>query len=797
MTITAFAAWYGQTHFKMNADLSSLVKQEGPWVEHMESLEKAFPDSSNVTVLVSSSDGQRAKVATKILYQKFSQLTLFKDVFAPSTLGWFEQHPLGFIADSDFKLLENAVRDQLAPAVTAAKAQSIEVYLGALAQNKTLTKSALKPLESAFSGHTVNWWQDLENPIHAPNAYVISLLAKPNDSVNEPNRAIIESVNQIIREANLPSSVKVLVTGQAALDFDEIADANSSIAIAGSASLIGLVLILAIGIRSVRVIAACYLTVVVGLIWTFAAGLLVIGHFNTISIVFMVMFIGLAVDFAIHLCLHIQELRLQDRDNRASVVDAVRHSVRPLSLCAISSAIGFLSFYPTAYTGLGELGVVSALGMILGLIATFTVIPLFFGVVGYPRVRHTPNTSQFQCFGSLILRHRKAIVAIACLMAGVTGYGASQFKFDFSTLVLKNPESSSMAGLKALQSEGLGSSYQLYAIAKTRKQAEQWKSRISQSDSVERVVIASDFLPMDPSQRKRDLAKQLTAIEEPLVHDALNLPRLSWEEFRRKAVSDIGLYAERLPTSIDKEQLSHNLFSGLPALTKQLTAGPDTEKVTIEALPALISERYISETGQWLVAVVPSGDMTRVDELNQFISDVHKVAPKATGRAIAEKEVGVIVVEAFKAAILMSVMAIALILIWTVEKKRDVVLIFIPLILATLVTLGIMHWMNLSLNMANIIVIPLIFGLGVDNGIHIVKRFRAVGHLTEFFKTSTPKASLISCLTTLATFGALIVAQHQGMHSIGVVLTVALSSILLFSLVLLPIMLEMTKKAIR
>jgi predicted RND superfamily exporter protein len=91
-------------------------------------------------------------------------------------------------------------------------------------------------------------------------------------------------------------------------------------------------------------------------------------------------------------------------------------------------------------------------------------------------------------------------------------------------------------------------------------------------------------------------------------------------------------------------------------------------------------------------------------------------------------------------------------------------------------------------------VIPLIFGLGVDNGIHIVKRFRAVRNLTAFFRTSTPKASLVSCLTTLATFGALIVADHQGMHSIGLVLTIALSCILVFSLTLLPLLLEVTKK---
>ncbi len=792
--ITSAAAWYGQSHFKMNADLSSLVKQEGGWVDNMSELERLFPDTANVTVLVTAKEGQQAKQAVAKLYASFKAAPLFIDVFAPSVLDWFERYPLGFMSQADFEQFNSRFGRELYPAIASSKAQNIEVYLAALAQEKVLTREALQPLVQAINGNDVDWLNYISNDLEPPTAYVISLLGKADESAKEPNRVIMETLAQIIDDADLPMSVDVKVTGQAALDFDEIADANNSIAIAGGASLIGLVLILAIGIRSLRVILACYITVLVGLTWTFAAGLLVVGHFNTISIVFMVMFIGLAVDFAIHLCLHIQELRAGGLDNKVSLTEAIKHSVRPLSLCAISSAIGFLSFYPTAYIGLGELGVVSALGMLMGLIATFVVIPLFFRLAGYPTVRHKPNTEMFHSFGNVLSNNKSLIVTVTVLLAGFMGYGASQFKFDFSTLVLKNPQSSSMAGLQALQTEGLGSSYQLYAIAKSAKQAEHWKSRLTQLDSVESIFIASDFLPKRLNERKQQLSESINQNLQFGNQPDDTLQPLSWAEFRHRAVSDLGLYAERLPRSIDDSLVSQHLLANIPRLFEMFANQPAQDIVTAEDLPIAISKRYISDEGAWLVTVVPSGDMTKVSQLNQFISDVRKVAPHATGRAVAEKEVGVIVVEAFQAAIMMSVFAIALILIWTVEKKRDVVLIFIPLILSSLTTLGVMHWMNLSLNMANIIVIPLIFGLGVDNGIHIVKRFRAVRTIDAFFKTSTPKASLISCLTTLATFGALIVAQHQGMHSIGVVLTVALSSILLFSLVLLPVMLEMTKK---
>ncbi|WP_112478179.1 efflux RND transporter permease subunit [Vibrio variabilis] len=419
----------------MNADLSSLVEQSGAWVDDLDYLNDTFPESGNVTVLVTSSNGSDLKQHVAEIERQLRSQTIFREIFAPQLLAWFEEYPLGFVTQDEFDRIAAFTRDTIKPAALAAQAGSLDLYLAELAQNE---QPNLTPLLEAINNQSVDWTKLAQKNLTKPTAYAITLVAEPDSSATEPNRAIMEAINQSIIAADLPSNVDIKVTGQVALDFDEIADANNSIAIAGSASLVGLILILAIGIRSLRVIVACYLTVLVGLAWTFAAGLAVIGHYNTISIVFMVMFIGLAVDFSIHLCLHIQELRLKGENDSLAMRDAIAHSVRPLSLCALSSALGFLSFYPTAYTGLGELGVVSALGMVLGLAATFIIIPLFFILFGYPKVRHQRDTHRFAWFGEQLMRFKGSVFSLATLMTVVMGYGATQFKFDFSTLVLKN-----------------------------------------------------------------------------------------------------------------------------------------------------------------------------------------------------------------------------------------------------------------------------------------------------------------------------------------------------------------------
>ncbi|WP_242602577.1 MMPL family transporter [Vibrio mediterranei] len=265
--------------------MSTLVKQEGQWVENLATLDRTFPDTGNVVLLITSSSDPKLKQHVDDLSDALANEALFKDVFAPNSLSWFEQYSLGFFSDTEFQRLLETAQDEIAPAAQAARAQNINQYFGSLDKQD---QASLGPLLSAIDSKVVDWQQLLKTNIELPKAFAITIVAQPDETVKEPNRAIIETIHRVIESQNLPNDIKVQITGQAALDFDEIADANNSITIAGSASLLGLVLILAIGIRSLRVILACYVTVLVGLVWTFAQSICVGSTYDII--VFMVMF---------------------------------------------------------------------------------------------------------------------------------------------------------------------------------------------------------------------------------------------------------------------------------------------------------------------------------------------------------------------------------------------------------------------------------------------------------------------------------------------------------------------------
>ncbi|GAL13664.1 hypothetical protein JCM19233_4669 [Vibrio astriarenae] len=214
---TAYSAWYGQRHFEVNADLSSLVKQEGEWVDNLERINQTFPDTGNVLVLVSSDSAQSAEAAktyTQQLAAEFRQHSVFTDVFAPSTFEWFDEYALGFIDEADFSKLRDEFEYQLGPAIVSARMQSLEQYFALLAENGQNLQSPLNPILEAATGEQVAWETRLSDVVSVPRNYVVTLTAEPDNSEKNPNQQVITKVEQVLASVERPKGVSVEYTGK-------------------------------------------------------------------------------------------------------------------------------------------------------------------------------------------------------------------------------------------------------------------------------------------------------------------------------------------------------------------------------------------------------------------------------------------------------------------------------------------------------------------------------------------------------------------------------------------------------
>lgn len=812
----------------MNSDTGRLIRQETEWRAVHDNFVATFPQyDQNTLVVLSGQRPQALAETTQVLAADLSaRQDIFSLVYTPTANAFIERNTLLYL---DLDTLNDTI-SKLADAQPFLTAVASHNHLGgvlrlltdALTTDESLptgmtqiTDMLERAAETALSGTDSKIsWRDEMFQAESSDQYYQLILVKGRQEFGEdlPNGLLIRELEASIAAFSHPyrGEVTIRLSGQVPLEHGEIVSAMNSAQFAGTLALVLLVLVLIWGVRSVRIIAATYLSMICGLIWTAAFAMLVVGQYNTISIIFLVMFIGLGVDFAIHLCLKYQEA-LTGSTKEAALIETGVNLGPAIMLCGVTSALGFLSFVPTNYIGLAEMGIISAGGMVIAVILSLTLIPAFFSVVKPPRP-HTDLPVARTMSALVAARPRQttwATLLLAVVLAGIS----TQAEFDYSTLSLKDPESEAMTTLRELHDEDIVTDYALTVVAADEAEAKALKARLTELGVVSEVMLPADYLPdqqadklflLEDASFLLDAVFYATRDESTLTDEALAaaLTELIQAIDAARSRSDLApeliealirlkaaLEQLTTATAAERERFTRLIISPLQAEIGWLQQAFAATEITVNDLPTAMRDRLIAADGRILLSITPVENVVEVEAQRRFTEAVLAVTPNATGRPVLDLGIGDIVTTAFGQALMIAVGSIFIILLLTLRSLTDAVLVFIPLAMTAGVTLAFSVLAGLPLNMANVVVIPLIFGLGVDNGIHIVKRYHQVANVEELVHSSTPKAVFLSNLTTLGTFCALSFSTHQGIYSIGVLLTVALVSLMLLTLISLPALL--------
>jgi hypothetical protein len=267
----------------------------------------------------------------------------------------------------------------------------------------------------------------------------------------------------------------------------------------------------------------------------------------------------------------------------------------------------------------------------------------------------------------------------------------------------------------------------------------------------------------------------------------------TWRSARRLGSALDGLLSEPDPLGAARE-LEALVINDLEERIEWIGRAVTVDSVAFEDLPAELQRRSVADDGRARVVALPVEDVRDTDALGRFVIAVNSVAPDATGRPAVEAGIGQVVVLTFRIAIGISFFVVSGLLVLTLRSIRHAFMVLLPISLAALMTTATGVLIDMPFNMTNVVVIPLIMGLGIDNGIHVFMRFRSGASLEEMMTSSTPRAVLLSALTTLAAFGSLAVSGHPGLHSIGVLLSFAVIYLILCTLVVLPAMLALSAR---
>ncbi len=584
-------------------------------------------------------------------------------------------------------------------------------------------------------------------------------------------------------------------------------------------------IILFAGLHSPKLVFATLTTLVIGLIWTAAFATAAVGHLNLISVAFAVLYIGLSVDNAIHFCLRYKELTEQGSTHSKALQRTGKDIGSSLVFCAITTAVGFYAFIPTVFAGVAELGLISGTGMFISLIANLTLLPALLSLMPLSRREALPKRASGRLDALLLtlsLRHPVAI-RIGVLSVGV---GALLFlphiTFDRNTLNLRDPESESVTTFRELLAQKNASPWSLAVLTPNARAAGEYTDRLSELDPVDKSITIDDFVPIEQDE-KLAIIEDMALIVGPDLFERNQQPRhptseqvVALHDFmasletlpESKSNRALAAGAERLRDSLrryadlletrDKSSqgemlvdLERSLLASLPERLRSLRASLAGERVSLNDLPEDLVERWMADDGRYRLEVFPKEDLNDNEALGRFVAAVQRVAPDAIGFPVILLEAGDAVVRAFQQAFILSLVAITILLIILMRRKSDALLVLLLLLLAGALTGATSVLLHIPFNFANVIALPLVLGIGVDNGIHMAHRMRTAPPMNgRLLQTSTARAVLFSTLTTIGSFGNLAFSPHRGMASMGQLLSIGIGFTLLCTLIVLPILIK-------
>ena len=618
------------------------------------------------------------------------------------------------------------------------------------------------------------------------------------------------------------SGVTVRVTGNPALNHEEMIGLAWDIGMAGVFCFALVALVVYRAMRSAPLAVAAIITLLAGLLWTAAFAAVAVGHLNLVSICFAVLFIGLGIDFAIHLGTQYAHLRRHEVGHAEALERSSVSVGSSLVVCTATTAIGFFAFVPTDYRGVAELGLIAGTGMFVMLFMTLTLFPALLSTW----CRFDPETASP---ARLVLSgralgwvERHAVgVRRAALALGILGLAlVPGAHFDPDVVKMRNPATESVQAFQdLLDDNALSSPWFANALAANLDEADAMAERFRALDEVGQVFTLRDFVPVDqedkreiltdlsmmlavppsatgpgPAPSAKDQIQALRDLRDFLAAHAHGQPHSPLGRSMAKLRRELSVFLRRVDAETDPapalEDLHTILLGQLPKQLERLHQAFEPDEISVASLPASLSSRMLARDGRARVQIFPSEKLNEPFAVERFVGAVHTVADRPTGLAVNLVSFGHVTVTSLTEALTVALAAISLLLWFLWRRLEPVLLVLGPLVLGAVLTVASMVAVGISFNFANVIVVPLLLGMGVDSGIHLVHRARSEGLAGEaLIETTTARAVFYSAVTTVVSFGSLSFSAHQGMASLGQLLVIGMVLTLVANLVVLPALL--------
>jgi uncharacterized protein len=605
------------------------------------------------------------------------------------------------------------------------------------------------------------------------------------------------------------------------IEFDEMQASQTDTIWTSVLSLVGVLLLFVAGYGGLRHAALAGSVLLLGMAYSFGFITLAIGHLNILSSAFAVVLIGLGIDFGIHYVASYLRLRRDGLGEIAALLRTAGDIGPGVVTGGVTTAAAFFMAAMTDFLGVRELGVVAGGGILLCVLATVVILPPLILLIdtqwplaiGGTASAGAASTAQILPVGrwlSPVVNRPRLVMAVGLLFLLGLAIGTGNLHYDHNLLNLQPRHLESADIERQLFTKLEDSVWFAVAMCDSREELAAQKSRFEALPTVAKTEEIGSLLPVTtPAGEQavaaihaalRSLPQQAppqAAISAPrLVHEAARAHQLlaaqtPYETPAGQLVGRLRLALTQLPPGVIETQLTAAqeawITQGLAQLAP-LRELSHPQPPQLADLPQELVDRFVGVRHRYLLRVYARGDIWDMDKLESFVRDVESIDPQITGHPVQTYYASRHMQQSYLWAGVYALGAV-LVLLWIdFRSLAHSLLAMVPLAIGALVLCGLLGWLNIPLNPANMIALPLILGIGVDDGVHLVHEWRRTRGRFRL-SDSTAVALLLTSTTTMASFGSLILARHQGLQSLGQVLTLGVMACLGTSLFLFPALL--------
>jgi uncharacterized protein len=852
LVLAALGIGLAATQLRMRTDRSELVDSSLEWNARYATYKAQFPRWNDVIVVVEG-DAADARVTefTRALADHLRAL-LFISI-ADAGFDTAEAGPRFFYAASD-ELFDQTLRD-LATARAFAHAENPNTALALLLSqlqsgegdpsDLDRLEQFLKPYVDAAEGGEPDFsfmdprqsrWQPFASRNGTGPLRFIRVHFSGMGEGLEGLAADVKRLREAVRayEAAHPPGAALSwgVTGIPALEADETAQ---SVRDSTLASIIAAVMIAGMMIavyRGIWVPLLAMASLLIGLAWSFGWIVISVGHLQVLSVTFCSILMGLGIDYALLLISRLELLKERHPQLDDAMERAFRRVGPGMITGAITTAAAFASTAFTQFTGMAEMGIIAGGGIILCVVAVMCSLPAMLAVTGGWRrlLRSRPGGEDAHfAHGWFDVFDRRPWATVAMTSAITIGFLLLSLRvhYDGNVLRLQAPGVESVRWEHRIVEDDARTTWHALAMTTPEEGAALAARYRALTAQVSEVGGAGLLVPPKLDERLGKV-RAVAATAPPRVVEAtadlgttlsqLNtlragiglqtLTRRVPEEIKTRLQGIASRVGEAVTagTALDDQQRAEawRRLDGAwvrvrESLASFLATALDGNPPSEADLPPTLRDQFIGRDGSWLLMIFPTPDPEGLDRsildparLENFVTTLQATDPHVFGPPIQIHESSRVILRAYGIAAAIAVGSILVLLLLDFRRISDAICCLLPVFIGFLGAFGMMGLFGVPLNFANLIVMPLIFGLGMDASVNIVHRWRQhpVGRPAGL-SGGTGRGITLALVSTMIGFGALLVSDHRGIQSLGFAVLAGLGVTLAACYSILPAVLRL------